>query len=254
MPKPVCVQCKTKDSLLWRNVENGQICNDCHLSNTVKKESKLDTAVAKSESDEKTEGKDNEGKNGKSDESKPAKATGKGTRKSTRATRYKSKTQAPYSKTSVPRGRGRRSIFKRQPVKAPTATATVVTSDSIFYKGSYMQVGDIVAMVHIDGGVYYAQIRGFLTDQYCEKSAVVTWLIRTRASPPPEEGFDPATYIIGPEEDLPRKLDYMHFVMHAPSDYYKDSKSPYPVSESKLNDSSGFIWTTLEPKEKPTTI
>lgn len=60
-----------------------------------------------------------------------------------------------------------------------------------------MQVGDIVAMVHVTGGVYYAQIRGFLTDQYCEKSAVVTWLIPTRASPKPEDGFDPATYIFG---------------------------------------------------------
>lgn len=127
MPKPVCVQCNTNDSLLWRSAENGQICNECHLSNTLKKETKSDPASA-------TEDKDNEGKNGKGDESTPAKATGRGTRKSTRATRYKTKTPASTSKTSAPRGRGRRSIFKRPPLKAPTATATVVTSDSIFYK------------------------------------------------------------------------------------------------------------------------
>lgn len=52
-------------------------------------------------------------------------------------------------------------------------------------------------MLDMDGGTYYAQIRGFMTDQYCEKSAVVTWLLPTKASPPPEEKFDPATYIIG---------------------------------------------------------
>ena len=52
-------------------------------------------------------------------------------------------------------------------------------------------------MRDIDGGLYYAQIRGLLTDQYCEKSCVVTWLLPTQASPNTEEGFDPATYIIG---------------------------------------------------------
>lgn len=34
-----------------------------------------------------------------------------------------------------------------------------------------------------DGKPYYAQIRGFVQDQYCEKSAALTWLIPTQASP-----------------------------------------------------------------------
>ncbi|CAH2058308.1 unnamed protein product, partial [Iphiclides podalirius] len=253
MPKPICVQCGANDSLLWRSAENGQICNECHLANTTNKEAKLETSHAKSDTDDKKEDKEDvETKNGKSEiESTPAKATGKGTRKSTRTTRYKTKTPAPaQSKPPAPRGRGRRSIFKRPPLKAPTATATVVTSDSIFFKGSYMQVGDIVSMIDVEGGTYYAQIRGFLTDQYCEKSAVVTWLLPTKASPPPEQGFDPATYIIGPEEDLPRKLEYMEFVMHAPSDYYKASNTPYPPTDAEINNCNGFIWTSLEPKER----
>lgn len=66
-----------------------------------------------------------------------------------------------------------------QPVKAPTATATPVTSSYVFYKGTYFQVGDIVSMQDIDGGIYYAQIRGLLIDQYCEKSAAITWLLPT---------------------------------------------------------------------------
>ncbi|XP_026316189.1 GATA zinc finger domain-containing protein 1 [Hyposmocoma kahamanoa] len=249
MPNPTCVQCSTNDSLLWRNAENGQICNECHIANNVTKEVKIELTAIKVEKDDDRD--DLEGKNDRDNESTPAKATGKGTRKSTRATRYKSKTPAPTpNKPPAPRGRGRRSIFKRQPLKAPTATATVVTSDSIFYKGNYMQVGDIVSMIDIDGGIYYAQIRGFLTDQYCEKSAVVTWLLPTKASPPPEKGFDPATYIIGPEEDLPRKLDVMEFVMHAPSDYYKASNSPYPLIDNELNNYTGYIWTSLEAKER----
>ncbi|KAJ0172010.1 hypothetical protein K1T71_012773 [Dendrolimus kikuchii] len=248
MPKPTCVQCNTNDSLLWRSAENGQICNDCHLANTASKESTVENTL-KTECDERRDDKEElEGKNG---ETTPAKATGRGTRKSTRSTRYKTKTPAPApQKPPAPRGRGRRSIFKRQPLKAPTATATVVTSDSIFYKGNYMQVGDIVSMIDVDGGTYYAQIRGFMTDQYCEKSAVVTWLLPTKASPPPENCFDPATYIIGPEEELPRKLDVMEFVMHAPSDYYKASSSPYPLTDTELNNYNGFIWTSLEPKER----
>nr|AGG55007.1 GATA zinc finger domain containing protein 1 [Heliothis virescens] len=252
MPKPTCVQCSSNDSLLWRSAENGQICNECHLSNAASKEAKSDASVKLEPEDKKDDKDDTDSKNGRSEgETTPAKATGKGTRKSTRSTRYKAKTPAPApAKGPGTRGRGRRSIFKRQPLKAPTATATVVTSDSIFYNGSYMQVGDIVSMTDIDGGTYYAQIRGFLTDQYCEKSAVVTWLLPTKASPPPEQCFDPATYIIGPEEELPRKLEVMEFVMHAPSDYYKASNTPYPLTDNEVNNYTGFIWTSLEPKER----
>lgn len=135
MPKPTCVQCNTNDSLLWRSAENGQICNECHLLNTANKEIKSEATV-KVEHEVKEEKEDSDSKNGKNEsESTPAKATGKGTRKSTRSTRYKPKTPAPTpAKPPAPRGRGRRSIFKRQPVKAPTATATVVTSDSVFYQ------------------------------------------------------------------------------------------------------------------------
>lgn len=135
MPKPTCVQCNTDDSLLWRNAENGQICHDCHLANAITKEVKVEITALKIEREDVDE---TEGKTGKEGETTPAKATGKGTRKSTRATRYKPKTPvAPTpAKTPGPRGRGRRSIFKRPPIKAPTATATVVTSDSLFYKVS----------------------------------------------------------------------------------------------------------------------
>ena len=42
-------------------------------------------------------------------------------------------------------------------------------------------------MTDVDGGTFYAQLRGFLTDQYCEKSAVITWLLPTTNSPPPDE-------------------------------------------------------------------
>ncbi|XP_011497057.1 PREDICTED: GATA zinc finger domain-containing protein 1 isoform X2 [Ceratosolen solmsi marchali] len=168
-------------------------------------------------------------------------------RKSTRVTRYNGKVNKtlsqPHNVKNILKGKGRRHIFKKMPIKSPLATATPVTTSYVFYKGSYFQIGDIVSMQDIDGGIYYAQIRGLLTDQYCEKSAAITWLLPTATSPPPEDGFSPETYIIGPEEDLPRKLEYMEFVMHAPSDYYKLKNSPYPPILTEGG--TGYIWTSL---------
>lgn len=66
----------------------------------------------------------------------------------------------------------------------------------------YYQVGDIVSLMDEDDYIYYAQVRGFLTDQYCEKSAVITWLLPTQESPLPEKCFDPATYIIGKRKKI----------------------------------------------------
>ncbi|XP_017770067.1 PREDICTED: GATA zinc finger domain-containing protein 1 [Nicrophorus vespilloides] len=217
---PVCLKCETEESPLWTNAENlGAICLQC--INEAKEETKSD----------------DEG------ESRPAK-------RKTRATRsYKTRLNPlALPKTVLPKGKGRRVIFKKTPTKAPTAVATPVTSDSIYYKGMYYQKGDVVSMIDEDGDHYYAQIRGFLTDQYCEKSAVVTWLLPTQESPPPAECFDPATYIIGPEEEVPRKLECMEFIMHAPSDYYKTKNSPYPMVYPTPE--PGFIWTRLEPIQR----
>lgn len=63
-------------------------------------------------------------------------------------------------------------------------------------QGVYYQIGDVIKVIDEDDGKpYYAQIRGFVQDQYCEKSAALTWLIPTQASP--RDRFDPGTYIVG---------------------------------------------------------
>ena len=134
------------------------------------------------------------------------------------------------SVTTSTKGKSRRIIFKKSATRAPSAIARAVTSDRIYYKGQYFTKGDIVSVEDMDGSVYYAQLRGFLTDQYCEKSGVITWLLPTVNSPPSEDSFDPSTYVIGPEEDLPRKLDYFTFVMHAPDDYFYYRNAPYPTT------------------------
>lgn len=66
----------------------------------------------------------------------------------------------------------------------------------LYPQGVYYQTGDVIKVIDEDDGKpYYAQIRGFVQDQYCEKSAALTWLIPTQASP--KDHFDPSTYILG---------------------------------------------------------
>ena len=138
------------------------------------------------------------------------------------------KKQGPVTSGNV-KGKSRRAIFKKSSTRAPSAVAKAVTSDRVYYRGQYFTKGDIVSVEDMDGSVYYAQLRGFLTDQYCEKSGVITWLLPTTNSPKPEDAFDPSTYVIGPEEDLPRKLEYFTFVMHFPDDYFYYKHAPYPT-------------------------
>ena len=77
------------------------------------------------------------------------------------------------------KGKSRRAIFKKSATRAPSAVAKAVTSERVYYRGQYFTKGDIVSVEDMDGSVYYAQLRGFLTDQYCEKSGVITWLLPT---------------------------------------------------------------------------
>ncbi|XP_017114287.1 pinin [Drosophila elegans] len=154
----------------------------------------------------------------------------------------------PAGPGGITGARNRRSLFKRPAQKTPKVQASTKYVESLFYKGSYMQIGDIVSIVDEDQNLFYAQIRGLLVDAYCEKSAFLTWLIPTQDSPDPQEGFDPATYLIGPDEELSRKLSYLEFVMHAPSNYYFDRSTPFPlpdVDEYTAQRSGGYIWTRL---------
>ena len=55
----------------------------------------------------------------------------------------------------------------------------------------------------------------------------------------------------GPEEDIPRKLECVEFVMHAPSDYFKTRNTPFPPTQVDGCDSN-FIWTRLTPQMRST--
>lgn len=59
--------------------------------------------------------------------------------------------------------------------------------------------------------------------------------------------------LTGPDDDIPRKIECLEFVMHAPSDYYR-SNCPYPSGEPAPLP-PGFIWTRLQmPKKKESNL
>merc|ERR1712130_241299 len=156
----------------------------------------------------------------------PAKKGTRGKEKEAAALRETKGSKGKVTRSA--RGKGRRSLAKKKPVKAAEEQPTIVTARKVYFEGNYFQVGDIVSVTDIeDGDIYYAQLRGFLIDQFAEKSGVISWLLPTKESPPPCEGFHPATYVLGPEEEVPRKLEIFTFVMHAPDDYFYNKRAPY---------------------------
>jgi len=153
--------------------------------------------------------------------------------------------------TRSSKGKGRRTIFKKKPVKSLSATATPTTSERVYFKGQYFSKGDIVSVVNLeDDDIYYAQLRGFLTDQFSDKYGVISWLLPTTNSPPPNQGFHPATYILGPEEDVPRSLEVFTFVMRAPDDYFYNRRAPYKTDN--LPADSNFTSVRLGPRLRKT--
>lgn len=126
--KPQCVKCEKIESAMWITDDNGVICMECSSAEHKPVEPKIEIA-----DDAKSETASTNGSKEPENESKPI-------RRSTRSTRYCKNKQAPFAKSLPPKGKGRRVIFKKTPTKAPTAVATPITSNSIFYKVSYLLI------------------------------------------------------------------------------------------------------------------
>lgn len=114
----------------------------------------------------------------------------------------------------------RTKLFKKKtkpPVRCQTSVSRLTTSDYVFHKGFYLQVGDIVALLDRADpeNLYFAQIRAFLVDDLGQKSAMITWLVptsRQHKQIKKLKDFDPSLFVLGPSEELPRPLDHMEFV------------------------------------------
>lgn len=143
-----CTQCKGTSSLMWHPIgDNQQICHDCYEKNRDNLKDELEPSTT----------------------TKPLpsvkieeKKTATRLRKSTRSTRYKSKstttstiqnagssgsvvaTSASVNGTGQTKsngqksgGRGRRNICRRAPIKAPSISATTTHVKSLFHKVIY---------------------------------------------------------------------------------------------------------------------
>ncbi|KXJ28303.1 GATA zinc finger domain-containing protein 1 [Exaiptasia diaphana] len=206
---PQCAACKINHSLMWRKGSNSEtLCNSCHLKRV--------TTNTRSQ-----------------------RQSSKESRKLVARIRAGSR-KGHWNGKGGERGRerGRRTIhkIKRKPYKSPDGVATVVASDRLYFKNVLYQVGDVVSVEDIDGDIYFAQIRGFLQDEFAQKSAVITWLIPTVSNP---SHFDPAIFLPGPEEDVPRPMECLEFVCRAPSDLFKAHRdhSPFVVpKQPDIND------------------
>lgn len=111
MSQPLCVQCNNSDSIIWRNLENGEICNSCYESNKTSLKNEIEPQ---------------NGENSNNGDEKKI-------RKSTRSTRYKAKSLSVLK--SIPKGKSRRIIFKKTPFKTPSnsQSATTTTKTNLFY-------------------------------------------------------------------------------------------------------------------------
>lgn len=146
--------------------------------------------------------------------------------------------------------------------QAKLVIKTSVTTDCIYHKGTFYQKGDIVALFDQDDGqIYFAQLTGFLQDQYCEKSASVNWLVPTKLTS--REFFDPSAYRIGLEDVQLRKMDCMTFVRHCPHDYYlrkffqsdsgpEQADCGHRLARTRSKKDQAYIWTTMETCRVPT--
>jgi GATA zinc finger domain-containing protein 1 len=261
---PHCKKCEKTESILWRkDAENGEICNECYESE--KSEQKIEqenAAIAAVEAEKETKEKETAATVKETTVIPEAKI-----RKSTRSTRFKNKA-VTRQKSSGKTSRRSNTFKSSRPQKTPTnICAETKTKTHVFHDGFYYQVGDIVSVM-CRGKKYFAQIRALIVDTFCEKSAgknlstpscneidkihilVLSWLIPTTSSPDPNEEFDASTYLLGLEEDIPRRINTMEFVMHAPSTYFISRTEPYAKPE-ELSDGlyaknkRGFVWTSV---------
>uniref|UniRef100_A0AAY5EVJ8 GATA zinc finger domain-containing protein 1 n=1 Tax=Electrophorus electricus TaxID=8005 RepID=A0AAY5EVJ8_ELEEL len=205
--KPCCSVCKTNSSSMWRKGNQGEIlCNNCTAKSSV-------TGVSGLSASSNIQQNNGGGKQSKQEIHRRSARL--------RSTKYKA-----------------RHIFKLKNVSDLRREHFIISLSKL------RSLWDVVKVIdEEDGKPYFAQIRGFVQDQYCEKSAALTWLIPTQSSQ--RDHFDPGTYILGPEEDLPRKMEFLEFVCHAPSEYFKSRSCPFPTIP--IRPEKGYIWTHIGP-------
>lgn len=225
-----CFDCKVTDCMMWRKVKDGDqsglVCNLCHLKR-VKGASNQTQASSNSST--------------QSNSKLTQIVIASKIKDTVRISKRKNKTNKKFTNSIYGdkfiknnHAKSRRNIYKKKPTKSVMGISSIVASQSIYHNGLLYQVGDIVCTSDVEGGIYYAQLRGFLQDDFCERAAVVTWLIPTQRH---ITKFDPMLFVPGLDEDTPRSMDCFNFVCRASDGLFKTKNShpPYLRSQSDLN-------------------
>ncbi|CAF0721092.1 unnamed protein product [Brachionus calyciflorus] len=267
-----CDACKTKHSLYWRRVAREKIvCNECFYEKAylilfddehLNKKIKISDSASSSSNNSKQSA--NKNKNKKMLNQNPKQKNKNLTASNRPLTRTSTNIKSQLSSCSSsslateeisrksPKnvhdsieiessGNRRNKLFKKnRPVRNDIFVSKLNTSDYVFHRGFYIQIGDIVALRDIDEkeNVYFAQIRAFLSDQYGQKSAILTWLIPNNDNYKRIKtlnDFDPSLFELGPAEEFPRSLDCMEFVTRLNGNPLVKSDLEYFNVENKYN-------------------
>jgi hypothetical protein len=228
-----CKICSFETSLYWREIGlNIFVCNSCFINklylklykNNEKKEEDRSAIIIKPSSSTKINNK-----------KRSVRLNLKRLNKQNEDDDNNSVTSSSATNTTNRRS----SIFKKiKPKKQDLTSCSVNTSEFVFHRGLYLQIDDIVSL--FDGqDVYYAQIRGFLTDQYASKSAILTWLLPTNLAQ--SNVFDENAFVLGPDEEFPRSLDCMKFVCRPKQSYFKHKHLLYDTSSTSSSFSNCYL-------------
>ncbi|CAK9304782.1 unnamed protein product [Gordionus sp. m RMFG-2023] len=217
---PICSICQINESAIWRKIKNyGIICNSCYILQYLDKLSNnLAQDIAKTSSDSTN------------------------VRKSQRVKNMQQRVLYP---NALNKGKGRRSIFFKQnsTIKTSSVLNNIKTSNFLYNQGIFYQIGDIVALLGMTNKTYYAQIKGFMTDAYMNKSALIHWLIPIEELTYNEK-FDPYKFKLAYEEITPRNMNYMEFVCRLPPNYF--TSSSHKTLDLHNLTSAGYINTTIQ--------
>ncbi len=128
---------------------------------------------------------------------------------------------------SPPEKRRRRRDDTVVPKVLPCKLGSFSVLHKVSHNGFLYSIADIVSL-QSSSRVYYAQIRIFIEDSFCEKYAALIWLLPTSSTSDKKCGFDPETYTYGPQDEWFYNVKELKFVMHPPTDYYRRFISPVP--------------------------
>ncbi|CAG7829195.1 unnamed protein product [Allacma fusca] len=163
-------------------------------------------------------------------------------------------------KPTLPKGRGRRSIYKKnsKPTRAPKLSNWCSVVNSITYRNAYFQVGDIVFVLGEDHQIYFLQIQSLMMDRKeYEAYASMFWLTPKPEFNGPRFPFHPKNYNL--RRDIPLyddALDNVTHVLHCPLDYFDGHPSywqPVPGTVYQQLGEPLVKWVQLDKPKKQET-